>query len=454
MFKYDYQHAHKVRDLLETKKTEAVLENLHCYIYAAADVSDQEWNWDDGRFAAGQLHPADSNSFDWILGGEDEHIREVFEERVVQKLGRPAIIQAGDLTDEFARVMRVDDFTSAYRLFIGNIFKYILIPRTARPFAIGEIPERRPQDPTGKPEDSSEADTDHNGPLLIGEKIPPWCGEGEEPFWHGNGVRVELLPPGPPELSPEHLALPDAWNRSQVAFVRLSSVMAESCVRQLRADLLCVLTSVVRSVSLLTQKDTGVTMRTGLPKVSCDLLSESRPFIRSCLSHYFAEPTKKDTFRRRICNAVQLLSQADLQVDDAIGLSLSMAAIEALLGEKGPEIAKTLADRIAALLEPDLRKRANAVKLVKKLYNSRSRALHGEMIDGEALAREDTRLLAAGVLAVMVMYDVFRQRMGEDAAPPNTFFSDLDEAKFDSGLLAGISELQVRRLWKYRGKHT
>ena len=153
---------------------------------------------------------------------------------------------------------------------------------------------------------------------------------------------------------------------------------------------------------------------------------------------------------RRIRNAVHLLVEADAQASDAIGLSLSVTAIEALLGEHTQELTEKLALNVAVLLEPDPAKRQSAVDCVKEFYVQRSKTLHGERIESEPSIRARARHLAAAVLDQIVSRRSFRKKGGFEVETPAQLLNELREQRFAPGQ-QGIEETNARALWGGNG---
>ncbi|HEV2295773.1 MAG TPA: hypothetical protein VGR35_18135 [Tepidisphaeraceae bacterium] len=135
-----------------------------------------------------------------------------------------------------------------------------------------------------------------------------------------------------------------------------------------------------------------------VPAFTVETFKTYRRFGIAGLEMAILETSHRDTFQRRIGNAVRLLAEADNQRSDPIGLSLCVTAIDALLGRKGTEMAKTLADFVAGLLEPEVNFRRQAADWVADLYDKRSRVLHGDRLDASAELRRDARKLAASAL--------------------------------------------------------
>ena len=124
-----------------------------------------------------------------------------------------------------------------------------------------------------------------------------------------------------------------------------------------------------------------------------------------------------------------------------------MTAIEALLGKNRDSIAKTISENASTLLEPDLDHRRKAENFVRKLYDTRSRVLHGDEVGGTLFTRRDARLLASAALFAITRKRDTRRRDGEPTKLEH-LFEELSEQKYKSGLIEGVCELPVRHLWK------
>jgi hypothetical protein len=210
------------------------------------------------------------------------------------------------------------------------------------------------------------------------------------------------------------------------------------------------LSSIIRSFSLLYPLEGRSYINfDNLPQVNETFFENNRALIKNCLELFFTEPIKKDTIDRRVRNAVHLLTESDNQSVDAIGLSLSMAAIEALLAQKGEgwDISEKLKRRISTLLEPDLSKREKVEMFVKTMYGLRSDALHGTKIDAELQARKNTRHLAAAALVAVLHRCDFLKRLGEEPETPEALLKELYDKTREPGQPMGVPELNVRSLW-------
>ncbi len=166
-----------------------------------------------------------------------------------------------------------------------------------------------------------------------------------------------------------------------------------------------------------------------------------RARVQQCFSIYFGAESAKMTFQgRRIRNAVQLLIESDRQSHHAIGLALSFAAIESLLGEKTQGIGEDIAVKAATLLCPDAEHRRGVINIVKKMYDHRSRSLHGEQLMVEAETRERVRMLASTVLRAVLDWLEFSVRLGNTQAEAPQFFKALQYATDTGKRFVGPSD--------------
>lgn len=180
------------------------------------------------------------------------------------------------------------------------------------------------------------------------------------------------------------------------------------------------------------------------PPICFENLQKYSPFITYCLDSIFPPYDKKDTMDRRMGNAVKYLIAADHPNFESVQLSLAVTAIEALLGKKGQEISHTLADRVMALLEPDQSLRPKAHDFMKKLYNERSKSLHGSRIEDSDLAK-DARTLAACCLYSLWGGIGFKKRMEGEMYSPENLFDELDERSKSCKPLDYFNEMPAAR---------
>jgi len=163
-------------------------------------------------------------------------------------------------------------------------------------------------------------------------------------------------------------------------------------------------------------------------------------YLWRCLNYYYLRPGKKDTMERRIRNALCLLMESDRQKNQAVHLALCFAAIEALICDKKDGIADRLSQNVATLLQPDSNERIAAIKKVKKLYDLRSRVLHGAKTEIDAGFEQQARTLAAGVFMAVLEWRMFVKRMGEQNKHVAEFFDALEEARVSGSRFVGVPE--------------
>lgn len=238
--------------------------------------------------------------------------------------------------------------------------------------------------------------------------------------------------------------------------VRVGGSMSEGALADLTGELTSLLPSVIRSVTVVQEGPTATyedpfvfECKRRLPVITEALLGKNIHFLRRCLDAYFSNPSKKDCMERRIRNAISLLAESDTQPHDAVGLALAIAAIEALLGEKGESVSERLSGNLAVLLEPDPEMRVKARKLFKDLYALRSDALHGRQPENVREHRIKARCVAAAVLHSVISRQDFLLRGGFHPEHPQELLRDLENLHWSAGQPMGVSVLPaVTRLWR------
>jgi hypothetical protein len=241
----------------------------------------------------------------------------------------------------------------------------------------------------------------------------------------------------------------------QFLSMRVGGIMSEQARSELTNDLSRILPSLIRSIAVIQETLTRasenafvITCKLRLPVITEALIGKNLCFLRRCLDAYYSRPSKKDSMDRRIKNAVSLLAESDTQTNDAIGLALSVAAIEALLGQKGEGLTEKLSNDLAVLLEPNLEMRTKAKKFFKDLYEHRSAALHGRDLENKSENRNNGRRIAAAVLFSVVSRQDFLQRGDFEPDTPEELLRDLRNCHWSAGQPMGIPELAVVRLWR------
>jgi hypothetical protein len=162
-----------------------------------------------------------------------------------------------------------------------------------------------------------------------------------------------------------------------------------------------------------------------------------RTLFKSCIDSFFRHSKGKlGDLERSVQNAVQLLAESDKTTNDAISVALSVAAVEALLCD-GTAIAEQFSQRGAVLLEAERHRRPVATEQLKKLYNERSRTLHGNSLASTTSMRQDARRLASGALAAVVQWQDHRRKSG-DAAERKSLMAELKEVIMSGQAVVGI----------------
>jgi len=371
--------------------------------------------------------------------GDIDKIEQAFYKYVIQRMAKPSRLTLGELVEGFLDLARPDekhytefegfssdDCNNLYAIFVNYVKNHILSYRHSNPFPICAITENEVE---------------------------------EETVWGKNGITLRLvrgsglIDERPMGKKLYYVLAIIEGNISTLACRDLQSEMGRILVTGIRsADLLQterwgeykVIAQIEPQTPLLYEREI-----VGIPWGEEKLIENGKPLIRQYLDAYYSDFSgKKDSIDRRIRNAVCLLIESDNQSNDSVGLALSIAAIEALLGEKGGEISTKLADNVAVLLEPDARQRYNATEFVKGLYDARSDALHGRTVEKETKLRTNARHLAAAVLSGIISRRDFIRRADFEPETPQELLQGLRKTRFDPGQPVGVEEYNVRQLWK------
>jgi hypothetical protein len=408
---------------------------------AHADLWHEAW-WRARVFADGPIEPA-------------------FREHLFDKMLRPRRVTPPEISDTFWGMAaplqhRSPDYDSAYAAgvyaaFLNFVSNCLLSGKDSPPFIVGRIPPSNGNSYTDHPNWISCT------PGEIPDDPSQWVDESdfdaerlleEESVWHTDGVCIRLVGNSPcTDMA--------RWN-DEFAYLNMAvrGSMSHQAMEDLTTELVRTMPSIIRSVvatrqmPMLSISTVLVPCQRRLPVVTTALLGKNIHFVRRCLDAFFSRPTKKDSLDRRIHNAVSLLVESDTQLNDAVGLALSIAAVEALLGEKGREIDERLSGSLAVLLEPDPGMRAQARKFFKRLYGFRSDALHGQQLDSESHCRDDARCVAAAVLQSVVSREDFLRRSGFQPEQPNELLRSLEDLHWSTGQPMGVSVLPITGLWR------
>ncbi len=176
------------------------------------------------------------------------------------------------------------------------------------------------------------------------------------------------------------------------------------------------------------------------------LRQEAETFAQ-CIRLWLQPPSKKDQLKRRLRNALLLMTEADAASHAAVKLALSCAAIEAIAVKKGSDtgITQAFSDNCAALLQPDAAKRIDTVRQIKKLYAGRSDLIHGNTIEEQPNLAHQAWLLAAGVIRAVMQWMRMKD-LPNESLQDEQFFESLEIATRTAKPMDGVSPLLVQCL--------
>ncbi|AQT68234.1 hypothetical protein STSP2_01390 [Anaerohalosphaera lusitana] len=427
------------------KQVVATMQSVYSYAGTIHDNYDKDWweAWQDAE-----------------IYGEADKIDHAFEKYVFSKMRSPYNISPREIRDVFEELwmgspdLETIDFETMYEIFVSRIGHGELSWRRSDPFMIYSF----------EADDKDEfIDGFLYGSLYArvkkGEDVKLDLNalrNSKEVLWSKNWMQITLEGVN---------YVPDERKTYGHLLAVLEGTMSALTCQQLKQDLSPVLQSIAKSAALVMPDSNSVPQESDSQSNSSDLeaflrelISPSSTFpqlkinlkliVSEAMEAYFAPKPKKDSFEKRLFNAISLLSQADFQQNPAVGLALAITSIEALLGENTGELSEKLSLDVAALLEPSVEKRNAAAKFVKRLYNSRSRVLHGEDSVGQKHLYEEARLLSSSILLSIISRQSFLRRMGIPTKKPKEFLSELRENRFESNLPMGVPELNVRSLWQ------
>ncbi|MFC1782903.1 hypothetical protein ACFL02_04890 [Planctomycetota bacterium] len=449
-------------DHLQNKKFREKVEEWAIRVMSAAE------GWFNGDNAD------DDEAFDWLVGdwpnsielsidcqceGDSEYI---FGE-IVEKLQPPAIVTVDELNDAFEVYLKAHDeriyseFDILYEYFLDYVRHRLLSDRHSPPIelcnlvgvpdkeeelylnVIGNLKQKleqslisgnqpEPTDASDHDDEVNEIDMDSKKCRLLEVNDIVLYVDGIESKKIHRGISLQYAP------RKSHKLLASVRGKmSPVAFSNFT-------------DKLCKATrSIFYSVLLIQERPESYPPTT----IRYEELLKYLPFITGCLEVWIKSDYKRgDSLNRRFSNALKLLTASDNQEEKAVQVSLSVAAIDALLGKQEQEMAKSLADRVMALLEPDPSLRPKAYDFMKNLYGKRSKTLHGSRIEDSGYV-EQTRILAACCLYSLWVGNGFKRRMDEGKTySPDSLFEELDNSAKSCSRLDYFPEIPAARtLW-------
>lgn len=396
-----------ILQLLNADKTKAKLDDLRKQILA--DPIPREglsgFPWFEDAAIESASHPAQSRPVRRSFFKHQSELLSVAQSTVVDKLPFPPPILAEEIVASFGDhlLVRDEEFTAAYHSFVGGVIGLVGAQSWAGPIAVagvcGDVFDllgdlREYSDPGGAP--------------------PLWS------FFHGH---LDWCTWGPPvDAVDNHGTHPMlAW----VAFGE--GVATDGAVGSFMKQVGFVVPSIITS-TVLVDGESPERLTNLLPYVLDYVSAARQPFFHACMTGYLDRPPRrdKDSMKRRVRNAIHLLAVADRQTDEAVGLALCCASMEALVCQGTQEVATSLSERAAMLLERERLHRPDAKKFFKDLYTSRSKLLHGEKVNVTPGQPENARYLSAELLRAVIERIDFMGRSGFDPERPDNFFSELD----------------------------
>lgn len=400
-------------------------------------------------------------------------IEKAFGKYVVQKIARPYRLTLDELASAFFDLAKPnedyfrefeqfssDECNSLYVVFVNYVMNHILSHRYSAPFPICRVTNKEEGEwlLEGVALGYQLAMSHTQGKELQPRDLDVKSSGEETTVWDKNGVGVRLL------RGADVIKETPGGKKLYYLLAVIEGKMSTLACSMLQNEMSRILPTAIRSTDLLQAEGFGGEYKVieptipllyereigGLPWGGEKLIESAKPMIRQYLDAYYSDSRgKKDSLNRRIRNAVCLLIESDNQPNNAVGLALSITAMEALLGEKVYGITKILSERVGALLEPDRSQRNNTTIFLKKLYGARSDALHGRSVEKNTEARTYARHVAAAVLSSVISRRDFRRRADYELETPQELLQDLDRS-FASGEATGIEEYNVRGLWKNR----
>jgi hypothetical protein len=448
VFAYDPTFAQELLDSLSGGNARKRLADRHHSIFDEAEEDPAgEYEFDPEN----NVHPSRSlvlkNAFlrNWGTLASD------FCKLATTLADHPEIITAEDLCEAFMRHLRVTPsaFDVAYEQFLGDLDVNYLCPRASAPFAVACDPTYEARQLAACIRSSEDSLPDLPHVHAADKQGSP----GDFVLWENNGVHICMLGLAPGPVQDAELCRGELPCTTRVLTAQVCGIMSMRACHSLMKELSDLMPSLIRSSRDYCEGTClpGLTMQR-LPTVgNLDLEGTvTARFMKLWLDSYFAPKSKpkRNALDWRVRNALHLLVESDSQSDDAVGLSLCVCALEALLAQKGVEISGALADNIATFLEPELCYRAAAVGFVKRLYNVRSEVLHGECVESERETRVNARRLAAAVLRAVVKRREVMKEASLGTETLDDLLDDLRKSKYTPGPILGADPCTVCDLWR------
>lgn len=205
----------------------------------------------------------------------------------------------------------------------------------------------------------------------------------------------------PIQKEPDAVPSPHPWGNPEglETFGSIEGLATEEAFRigsRQCATVACALVQMMRLAGCWEERPRGGIFRNIGP-----MESDESEILRSALDTYFAPPNGKGSTEteRRLANGLHLWCLAEQQTRPGLRISLAVASLEAMLGEKSEGgLARVLGERVAVLLYRDSSSRNGMARFVRKtLYACRSNVLHGNSLEesvDDRLVEQALRLAA------------------------------------------------------------
>ena len=145
---------------------------------------------------------------------------------------------------------------------------------------------------------------------------------------------------------------------------------------------------------------------------------------------------KGSSARRALAVALGFLEQAETVASPTIQFVLRMAAIEALLGQRGQPVIEALSKRAAVLVVRNPKERHDFITRFKALYEARSSVVHGHQFEELRDWSEDLYVLSAGIVCQFTHALMLRERAGDSEVKQPGLLADFDRL-FNGGEAVG-----------------
>lgn len=268
-----------------------------------------------------------------------------------------------------------------------------------------------------------------------------------EALWdgkHANVGLVTLVREDVRAISAASTAGPDIpWTLR----ARVDAIATAAAVEHARDEAERVTRALLRLALDLVEEDERPFYPKRLLTCNASHLLDALPLIREWLGSYYGPKPKRSSLDGRIRNAIELIVEAGHQANDAIAVPLLCAAMEALVGGDREATTKSLADYVAALLEPDGATRHMAITFVRKLYSDRSAVIHGSSMEIGTRSRAHARILCAHLLRAVIEWRRFQRGVtGQENA--QTFMEEMRMiTPAGKSLPTAREDALVRKLW-------